>query len=73
MIKNEININGNFPIFDIIEIYLKYIEQCQDKYKKNMKVNLMIIEISIKKRQKNLSTKNFQNQQNVRVYKWIVF
>ena len=56
IISKEICVKVN--VYDIIEEYLKYKKNILKYLKKNMKVNLMIIELRMWMRKKNISKKN---------------
>ena len=56
IISEELNVKGN--IYDIIEAYLKYKKNTLKFMKKHMKINLMIIEMKMKKKKKTKSMKN---------------
>ena len=45
IIIKELNDKRKNPIFDIIEIYLKYLRESEDKFKKGNEKNLMIREV----------------------------
>ena len=45
-------------IYEISEEYLKYKKKHYEIFEKNMKINLAIIEMKMKKENKNISMKN---------------
>ena len=55
LISEELNFKGN--LYNIIEAYLNYKNTHFRIYEKNMKINLMIIEMKVKKRKRNISMK----------------
>ena len=59
--ENELKFNTVFPILEIIETFLKYKKGHHINSEKNMKVKLLIIEISMKKTKKFPQSKTFQN------------
>ena len=56
IISEELNVEGN--IYDIIEAYLDYEKKTLKFLKKNLKINLMIIEMKLKTKKTTKSMKN---------------
>ena len=64
--SKELNVNGN--TCDLLENYFEFLNKYEKQYAKEFDSKMMIIEILIKKRKKNMLTKNLTCYQFIKRY-----